>query len=256
MNPYQCPACSATDSLRTSESRPWELPLRLFGLHPFRCQACSERFHRSWKIAPEILGHSVMARTDVPIKYASLAHPGPGPVPAIRGYTSVKVEALKAPASAPARDLSAAEEPARRRTWSWAGLPYTYKSFAILVMLHFVVGALEFSALGRAAMWVNLLTLVTLVGALLVFIDLYRVRRDYTEAAGGAAGLVLRWEGLFLALELGYGFFFGPGKFGPASAIALFREQAPWIWMTYAVLPIAGALGCSAYMLYYNQHEA
>jgi hypothetical protein len=264
---YQCPGCKATNSVRTSESRLWEQPLRLLGLHPFRCQACSERFHRRWKISPESLGHGAIARTDVSIPHAPITVLPrsipvlPRPVAAIGSYPSLKVDIPASgsaflTAHAPAREISDAEEATRPRNRSSSVWPYTFKSFAVLLLLHFLVGGLEFAPLGRAAMWVNLLSLVTLSGALMVFIDLYRGGRDYSEAAGSAAALVLRWEALFLALELVFGFLLGPGGPGVSSLIALFREQAPWIWMTYAVLPMAGALGCSAYLLYCNRREA
>ena len=230
MTIYRCPACKAINSVRTSKSRLWERPLGLFGLHTFRCKACSKRFLRRWNISPKSLAQTAIAPAAPPIKNTSV------PAPAIDSYPSLKVytpesgsESLKAHASNPPRGFFKAAKPS-----------------------HFLVGVLE-SPLGKEAMWVNLLSLDTLVGALLVFIDLSRARRTSSKAVGATVALVLGWAGLFFASELVCGFLLGPGAHGLRSDIALYREQSPWIWMMYTLLPVSGTIGCSAYLFYRNR---
>ena len=226
----------------------------MFGLLPFRCRACSERFYRNWKIVPPPPTLPGIAPAVPPVMSASV------PSPATQNYHSVEVDpAESAPESLNVRaskPLAGFFEAWQARKWSLTVLPYWSKSFAVLLLLHYLVGTLEFRPLGKEAMWVNLLSLVTVVGTVLVFIDLYRARRASSEAVGATVGLVLRWEGLFLAAELVFGCFFGPGVRGLNSAIALFREQSPWIWMTYAELPLAGAIGCFAYLFHRKRLEA
>jgi hypothetical protein len=272
---YQCPACNATNSLRRSKSRPWERPLKRFGLQPFRCKKCSKRFHRRWDISAKSLTLTAIAAAAPHIENTPL------PVPVIDFYPSLEVdtpeigseslkvdapeagsespevdaresgsESLNADASDPVEEFPEAEKPSRLRYLTSFTVPYWFKSFVALLLLHFIVGALEFQSLGKAAMWVNLLTLVTLIGALLVFFDLYRTRCAPSKAVGATAALVLRWVVLFFATELVYGVLLGPGGYGFRSYIELYREQSPWIWMTYAMMPVSGIMGCSAYLFY------
>ena len=241
MTVSQCPNCNAMHSLRVSRPRAWEQPLRLLGLRSFRCRACSSRFRQKWTLSPEPKGEQVLVPGALP-GVASIASAAPlldrdDPKPAARSLNALTSGFVTRLVRALPHRLSV------------HALPYPVKSFVVLLLLHFLVGALEYEPLGKVAMWVNLLSLVTVVGALLAFFNLDRARHASNKAVSSTVALVLCWEGLFLASELIYGFAFGPGPHGLKSDLALYREQSPWLWITYAVLPVSGALGCSAYLL-------
>jgi hypothetical protein len=254
--PEKCPGCNAVDSLRRTKPLPWERPLRLFSLRPFRCKKCSKRFHSRWDISPQSLAQIANAPPAPRIRNTSVL------TPAINSNLSLKVytpeagsESLDGHASNPSNEFSEAEKPSWPQRRTSFTIPYSFKSFGGLLLIHFIVGRTEFPTLGKAAMWVNLLSLVTLVGALLVFIDLYQTRRASSKAVGATVALVVQWASLFFATEFVYGFLLGPGVHGLRSDMALYREQSPWIWMTYAILPVSGTIGCSAYLFYRNRRQ-
>jgi hypothetical protein len=132
---------------------------------------------------------------------------------------------------------------------------FCFGSFGGLLVVHFLVGSLEFEPLGAAAMWVNLLSLVTLISAMLVYVYLCRALRSASGAAATAAALVMGWWALFFGSEVVLGWFVVPGIHGFAGDVALFRAQAPWIWMTYPVLLVAGVAGCVTFLIRGNRHE-
>src|SRR6185437_14049215 len=41
----RCPKCKDDDTVRRSHRRRVDLPLRLFGLRPYRCLVCNKRFY-------------------------------------------------------------------------------------------------------------------------------------------------------------------------------------------------------------------
>jgi hypothetical protein len=41
-----CPVCKTSKSVRNSHGRAIDTLWRLIGLYPYRCDACSTRFHR------------------------------------------------------------------------------------------------------------------------------------------------------------------------------------------------------------------
>ena len=249
MKTHHCPACNSIDSLRRSKVRSWDKPFGLFGMHPLRCKECFKRFHRRWNIPAQTLTQMVMApavpvlRNDaVAVAPPSLSTPPAFPVGLARVIPPPKVEAK-------------VKVPARRSADVSPALLYSLLSFGVLLLLHFVVGAMEYSTLGKAAMWVNLLSLLTVTGGLLVFIHLERTRCVSFAALGVTVVLVLRWLCLFFVTEFVYGFLLGPGGNGVQASLALYREQFPWMWGTYAVLPVSGVLGCSAYLLFRNRTQ-
>lgn len=183
-------------------------------------------------------------------------------MPAIGSYSSLKVDTSesgskprKSHASKSRKRFFKAKKPSSLRSSKSFAVAYWFKSFAALLLLHFLVGTLEFEPLGKEATWVNLLSLVTLVGALFVFIDLYREKRTSAQAVGVTVALVLRWAASLFATEFVYGYFLGPGDYGLRADLALCRDQSPWIWITYAVLPVSGTIGCSAYLFYRSQRQ-
>jgi hypothetical protein len=132
-------------------------------------------------------------------------------------------------------------------------LRFCLVSFSGLVVVHFLVGSLEFQPLGAAAMWVNLLSLVTLISAMLVYVYLCRALRSTSGAVATAAALVMGWSALFFGSEVVIGWFVVPGIHGFAGDVAFFHAQAPWIWMTYPVLLVSGVAGCVVYLIRGNK---
>ena len=139
-----------------------------------------------------------------------------------------------------------AEKP---RGWTFAGIPYFLKGYAVLVVVHFTVGILEFQRLGIAAMWFNLDSLVFVVASILIGIGLNLARASSApEAVTMTAALVARWCLCFLVCEVGLSFFVVPDARGFHASRLFFHAQSPWIWSTYGVLPAAGILGCGGYL--------
>jgi len=125
---------------------------------------------------------------------------------------------------------------------------YPLKSYALLAATYFLIGRLEFMALGQDGMWVNMLTVAALIEALLVYINLQRVSRTTTEAILESVALIFWWECLSILGEGTAGLFSQPGSFGVRAVAHLFKEQSPYIWWTFAILPISGLVGCSAFL--------
>jgi hypothetical protein len=156
----------------------------------------------------------------------------------------------------PVRAAAAAEPVAQRvsrQTLSWrriTGTPYRWVlwSFAALQVLELIIGSSEFR-LGAVPMWINLLTSVTLLGAMLMFSYLRYSGRDSAASARSAAALASQWIAFSLAFDAVFGIVLLPVIDDKPLNLAFFRGQAPWIWISYAVLALSGFIGWLIYVL-------
>jgi hypothetical protein len=124
----------------------------------------------------------------------------------------------------------------------------TFRSFAVLLLLDIIVGRTEYPLLGQSAMWVNLTTLVAVVGGILVYLNLRQARIDVARSVSFTVALVLSWAGLTLVSDGLIGVVIVPSISNLPPNWGFFQQQSPWIWLYCAALPLAGLGGCWAYL--------
>jgi hypothetical protein len=104
-----------------------------------------------------------------------------------------------------------------------------------------IVGFATYLLISPAAMWICVFTLMPIVSALLMYWYLVRISRQASLIE--SFYLVLAWIGLSFGLDAATYIFIIPAVNRSAPNWTFFRDQYPWIWLSYAVLLVCAYAG-------------
>ena len=138
-----------------------------------------------------------------------------------------------------------AEEKPRRGFWTGDQGRWTLRGCAVLIAFRLIIGFCESSLVGMRAMWVNLLTVEALLGTVIVYLYLRHASPDNAVALRSVIQMTASWLALYLVVDAGILMVFLPLKNGTPISLSAFN--VPWLWISYAMLPLAGLLGYSGY---------
>jgi hypothetical protein len=128
------------------------------------------------------------------------------------------------------------------RIWQIVG------SFASMYLVATIVGFTTYLLISPAAMWISVFTLMPAVSAWLVYRYLRKMRFTPETSLVESANLLLGWICLSFAFDaLGYVLVI-PAINHRSPNWTFFRDQSPWIWLSYAVLLFSGYIGRWAYL--------
>jgi len=164
------------------------------------------------------------------------------PEPAVE----VPAAALQSPVTAAPGILSPQVSVGKKRI---PGIGQIARSFGFLLLLDYVVGRTEYTSLGQPAMWVNLMTLASVVAGILVYLNLRQARIGTAGSVLFTAILVSSWVGMTIIGDAMIGMVIDPLTTGHSLNLGFFKQQSPWIWIYLGVLPLSGFGGCLAYRM-------
>ena len=95
------------------------------------------------------------------------------------------------------------------------------------------------SALNPVAMWICVFTLMPIVSALLMYWYLVKMRISRQASLTEVLILVLAWIALSFGLDAAAYIFIIPTLSHAAPNWTFFRDQSPWIWLSYAVVLVS-----------------
>jgi len=121
-------------------------------------------------------------------------------------------------------------------------------SFAIMYLIATIVGFASYLLINPLAMWISVFTLMPIVSALLMYWYLVRMRISRQASPCKVFYLVLAWIALSFGLDAATYIFIIPSVSHTASNWTFFRDQSPWIWLSYAVLLISAIIGRKLYL--------
>jgi len=237
----RCPICRDSSGVIRVHRTGWETYLRPIGANPYYCSGCGKRFIG--------FGKRVSKRQDVLVRPSSIPQNIQSKYSGVRqSEPSVKefVTAIPSPVtivSKPASPQASIRKKARPQ------IRQTMRTFAVLLLLDITVGNTEYQALGQPAMWVNLMTLVAVVGGILTYINLRQARIGAAGSVSFTATLVLSWIAMTVICDALIGVVLVPSIANLPFNWGFFHQQSPWIWLYCAVLLLAGLGGCAAYRM-------
>lgn len=109
-------------------------------------------------------------------------------------------------------------------------------TFAVMYLIATVVGFATYLLISPVAMWISVFTLMPVVSALLIYWYLMKMRTSRQASLIETFYLVLAWIGLSFGLDTVTYIFIIPALGHTARNWTFFRDQSPWIWLSYAVL--------------------
>jgi hypothetical protein len=235
----RCPKCRNSGQVKRVHRTRWETYLRPIGANPYYCSGCGTRFIGFGKRVSRKLGFLVRPSSipqNIQPKYSGVTEST-----AKESVTAVQspVTIVSKPASPQASIRKKAKPQIRQTIWS----------FAVLLLLDYIIGTTEYQSLGQSAMWVNLMTLVAVVGGILIYISLRQARIGAAGSVSFTAALVLSWVAMTIICDALIGVVLLPSKANLPLNWGFFHQQSPWIWLYCAVLPLAGLGGCVAYRI-------
>ncbi|NYF80825.1 hypothetical protein HDF17_003145 [Granulicella arctica] len=121
-------------------------------------------------------------------------------------------------------------------------------SFAAMYVIATIVGFSTYLLIGPVVMWVSVFTLMPVVSAWLIYGYLRKTTFPLETSMAETAKLLLVWICLSFACDaLGYVVII-PAIMHTSPNWTFFRDQSPWIWLSYAVLLFSGYVGRWAYL--------
>lgn len=219
----------------------WETYLRPIGANPYYCSGCGKRFIAFGKRVSRKLGFLVRPSSipqNMQSKYSGVRHSESTAKESVTPIQS-PVTIVTKPASPQASIRKKVKLQIRQTIWS----------FAVLLVLNYIIGTAEYQPLGQSAMWVNLMTLAPVVGGILTYMNLRQAKIGAAGSVSFTAVLVLSWIAMTVSCDALIGVVLLPSMANLPLNWGFFHQQSPWIWLYCAVLPLAGVGGCLAYRM-------
>jgi hypothetical protein len=111
-----------------------------------------------------------------------------------------------------------------------------------------IVGFATYLLLSPTAMWISVFTLMPVVSAVLMYGYLRKMQFDRKASLAESWRLLLVWIGLSFSLDALTYILIIPSVNHTTPNWTFFRDQSPWIWLSYAVLLISMYAGRWAYL--------
>jgi hypothetical protein len=116
-------------------------------------------------------------------------------------------------------------------------------SFAAMYLVATIVGFATYLLISPAAMWISVFTLMPAVSAWLIYLYLRKMRFTPEASLAESANLLLVWICLSFAFDALSYILIIPATNHTSPNWTFFRDQSPWIWLSYAVLLLSGYVG-------------
>jgi len=116
-------------------------------------------------------------------------------------------------------------------------------TFAAMYLVATLVGFAAYLLISPVAMWIYVFTLMPVVSALLMSWYLVKMRISRQASLIETVYLALAWIGLSFGLDAATYIFIIPAVSHSAPSWTFFRDQSPWIWLSYAVLIVCAYAG-------------
>ena len=120
--------------------------------------------------------------------------------------------------------------------------------FATMYFVATIVGFATYLLLSPTAMWISVFTLMPVVSAVLMYVYLRKMQFDRKASLVESWRLLLVWIGLSFSLDALTYILVIPSVNHTTPNWTFFRDQSPWIWLSYAVLLISMYAGRWAYL--------
>ena len=127
-------------------------------------------------------------------------------------------------------------------------LSWIVGTFATMYFVATIVGFATYLLLSPTAMWISVFTLMPVVSAVLMYGYLRKMQFDRKASLVESWRLLLVWIGLSFSLDALTYILIIPSVNHTTSNWTFFRDQSPWIWLSYAVLLISMYAGRWAYL--------
>lgn len=121
-------------------------------------------------------------------------------------------------------------------------------TFATMYFVATIVGFATYLLLSSTAMWISVFTLMPVVSAVLMYGYLRKMQFERKASLVESWRLLLVWIGLSFSLDALTYILIIPSVNHTTPNWTFFRDQSPWIWLSYAVLLISMYAGRWAYL--------
>jgi hypothetical protein len=125
---------------------------------------------------------------------------------------------------------------------------WIFGTFATMYFVATIVGFATYLLLSPTAMWISVFTLMPVVSAVLMYVYLRKMQFDRKASLVESWRLLLVWIGLSFSLDALTYILVIPSVNHTTPNWTFFRDQSPWIWLSYAVLLISMYAGRWAYL--------
>jgi hypothetical protein len=126
-------------------------------------------------------------------------------------------------------------------------------TFAAMYLVATIVGFATYLLISPVAMWICVFTLMPIVSALLMYWYLVKMRISRQSSLIETSYLVAGWIALSFGLDAATYIFIIPAVSHTAPNWTFFRDQSPWIWLSYAILLVSAYI---SHTLYLRRHNA
>jgi hypothetical protein len=127
-------------------------------------------------------------------------------------------------------------------------LSWIVGTFATMYFVATIVGFATYLLLSPTAMWISVFTLMPIVSAVLMYGYLRKMQFDRKASLVESWRLLLVWIGLSFSLDALTYILIIPSVNHTTRNWTFFRDQSPWIWLSYSVLLISMYAGRWAYL--------
>jgi hypothetical protein len=121
-------------------------------------------------------------------------------------------------------------------------------TFAAMYFIATIVGFATYLLLGPTAMWISVFTLMPVVSALLIYGYLRKMQFAADLSFVESVRLLMVWIGLSISLDAVTYILLIPAINHTTPNWTFFRDQSPWIWLSYAVLALSACVARWAYL--------
>ena len=125
---------------------------------------------------------------------------------------------------------------------------WTLATFAAMYIVATIVGLITYVLISPLAMWLSVFTLMPIVSALLIYGYLQKMHFSCADSLQESLRLCLFWIGLSFTFDALTYIVIIPAIRHTASNWTFFRDQSPWIWLSYAVLIVSSLAGRFLYL--------
>lgn len=134
-----------------------------------------------------------------------------------------------------------------------SSMKWNLAAFLIMYLVATCLGFATYLQLGPVAMWISVFTIMPVISALLICWFLVKIRCAPGRSLREMLVLVVIWIALSFGFDAITYVLIIPSLTHASANWTFFVDQSPWIWLSYAVLFIAGYAGRWLYLRRYSR---
>ena len=124
--------------------------------------------------------------------------------------------------------------------------------FLTMYIIATVLGCLSYLLIGPVAMWLSVFTVMPAISAALVYIYLEKMKFISEAVLRESMYLAAVWIGLSFGFDALTYIVIIPAVIHTSANWTFFRDQSPWIWLSYLILFVSSLAAHNVYARRFN----